>query len=758
MAFLRARPAALGALVGHVDTASVAEVVARLLGADDAMGLPARELAWLRESGVLRALLEQLNPEGAADASSSSSSSSPSSPSPPSSPLSPSSSPSLVADAQRHAAAVLAAVVRAHGSPLLSAFAERDFIDALLARAFAKGAPSVQALEVAVALLEPKEPPSDPYFLSPAAAAAAAEVDIATKDAAVAGVVARLGDLVSLLDAPPATPARRKESESGGEAGGEGEGEGQRAGEGAAAAAAAAAAAPAAPSSSPGAGTAATIQLTPYGVLAPPLGLTRIKAVALLVALLRSGRADAVAGVVASGAVARCLDLFVAYPFNNLLHHHVAALLLTALDGVGHDEEEEEEGEEDEAGGDRGAEAGGGGGGARGDTKRKGQRQRPPSGPAVLLAHVLRDVNLPKWLASAPAEVRPTPLPGDARAAAGLRRPLRAGYLGHVTHLGNRLLALEASGNAAIADALGREPAWRPWAEGDLAERTRRDDPDGWECGRPAPPPAFGGGLMGADSLGAEGDAYDGWGAPVGSNNDRRGGAGGIGGLVGASAGDSSDEDGESEEDDGDSDGDSDDSDGDGGGDGGGDGKDEDEVVRAGGGIRVPRRRGGGAAGGSGGSGSGGAGALDLQELAEAAASVGALRISGGDISAAAAAAAAAAAENGSPTLSSSDDDDGDADGEEEDEDPSASSSSSSLDSDAPEEADAVPAAAALAAAAAAPASAAPDAALDAAAASSEAASPDWAAFPEIEGEGGGGEKKGANGDGKRNKKGKGGK
>ena len=32
----------------------IAEVVARLLGADDAMGLPARELAWLRESGVLK--------------------------------------------------------------------------------------------------------------------------------------------------------------------------------------------------------------------------------------------------------------------------------------------------------------------------------------------------------------------------------------------------------------------------------------------------------------------------------------------------------------------------------------------------------------------------------------------------------------------------------------------------------------------------------------------------------------------------------
>ena len=717
MAFLRARPEALSALVSHVDTASVAEVVARLLGADDAMGLPARELAWLRESGVLRALLEQLNPSPSGDSSASASTSA----------ASTSSSSSLVADAQRHAAAVLAAVVRAHGSPLLSAFAERDFVDALLERAFAKGAaPSVQALEVAVALLEPKEPPADPYFLSPAASAAAAEIDIATKDAAVAGVVARLDDLVALLDAPPATSSKKNKSE-----GGEKEEE----------------ASSSSSSSSPSSGTNTT-QLTPYGVLAPPLGLTRIKAVALLVALLRSGRTDAVAGVVASGAVSKCLDLFLAYPFNNLLHHHVAALLLTALDGVGHEEAEEEEEEEEEEVSEE--KRGGGDGETKSDKPKK--EKPPPTGPAALLAHVLRDVNLPQWLALAPAEVRPIPLPGDARAASGKRQPLRAGYLGHVTHLGNRLLALASNGNAAIAEALASEPTWQPWADGDLAARTQRDDPDGWECGRPAPP-SFGGGLMGADSLGAEGDAYDGWGAPVSNNNQRNAGGGGIGGLVGASAGDSSDE--EEDEDD-----DSDDDDDD------GDEEEEDEGDSRGGGIRVPRRgnAGRGAAGGNGsgnGSGNGGgAGALDLQELAEAAASVGALRISGGDISAAAA--AAASASNGSPTLSSSDDDDD----EEEDNDLSDSSSSSSDSSD-----EAVSAAvAALAAATTSSAPSAPPAPAPAApaaaapppsASSSEAASPDWAAFPEIEGEGAGGEKKDPGGEGgvkkKKNKGSKGG-
>ena len=192
MGHLRAHRDCLTSLVAHVDTASVAEVVARLLGADDAMGLPASELDWLKGAGVLDGLLDQL-------------------------------APTTPPDAQKHAAAVLAAVVRAHGSPLLPAFADGAFLGKLLDRALAVGEegeasgdggsdeapapptvpppspPSVQALEVAIALLEPKDAPADPHLLSAAAAAAATQVDIATKDAAVAGVVERLPSLVALL-------------------------------------------------------------------------------------------------------------------------------------------------------------------------------------------------------------------------------------------------------------------------------------------------------------------------------------------------------------------------------------------------------------------------------------------------------------------------------------------------------------------------------------------------------------------------------
>ena len=450
MAFLRAHPAVLARLVAHVDTASVAEVVARLLGADDAMGLPPAALAWLRDAGVLGGLLDCL-------------------------------SPSAPPDAQKHAAAVLAAVVRAHASPLLPAFADPEFLDALLDRALAprdapsptgagastregggggEGAspasaprphpPSVQALEVCIALLEPKDPPADPHLLSPAAAAAAAEVDIATKDAAVAGVAPRLGQLATLLDAGPRGGVLPSAA-AGAEVGGGGSG------------AAAAASSPSIPPP-PHPVDAEGEQHTPYGILAPPLGLTRIKAVALLVALLRSGRAAAVAGVVRAGAIGRCLALFEWYPFNNLLHHHVTALLLAALDvAMASQEEEEEEEEED------GEEGSGEAGGAVSSAPARGADADPGS-PAGLLHHVLHVASLPRWLARLPVEVRPIPLPGD-EAAAAVRPPLRAGYLGHVTHLGNRLLAL-ASSSRAVADALADDPDWAAWADGDLRART----------------------------------------------------------------------------------------------------------------------------------------------------------------------------------------------------------------------------------------------------------------------------------------------
>jgi serine/threonine-protein phosphatase 6 regulatory subunit 3 len=64
-------------------------------------------------------------------------------------------------------------------------------------------------------------------------------------------------------------------------------------------------------------------QETPFGKLAPPLGLARLKAVEVIYALLNQSDPVAEEGIMESGAIIKCLDLFLEFPFNNLLHHRV---------------------------------------------------------------------------------------------------------------------------------------------------------------------------------------------------------------------------------------------------------------------------------------------------------------------------------------------------------------------------------------------------------------------------------------------------
>lgn len=55
----------------------------------------------------------------------------------------------------------------------------------------------------------------------------------------------------------------------------------------------------------------------------PRLGSARLKAVETVAALVRVGNGDADVAVTAAGLIPRCLDLFLLFPFNNLLHHQV---------------------------------------------------------------------------------------------------------------------------------------------------------------------------------------------------------------------------------------------------------------------------------------------------------------------------------------------------------------------------------------------------------------------------------------------------
>ncbi|GBF89982.1 hypothetical protein Rsub_02688 [Raphidocelis subcapitata] len=177
-----------------------------------------------------------------------------------------------------------------------------------------------------------------------------------------------------------------------------------------------------------------TVQETPYGLLAPPLGRARLKVVELLAVLLHVGDEDVDAALIAANALGLVMDLFAQYPFNNLLHHQVYYMLRGLL-----------------------------------------LRATP-----MMVSHTFGTCRLVAWLAGLPTAVTPRARPGGPEP----RGPLRAGYLGHVTRMAN-LLIDAASQKPAVADALAADEAWAAFAAGELQRRNEIEDVTHWECGRP---------------------------------------------------------------------------------------------------------------------------------------------------------------------------------------------------------------------------------------------------------------------------------
>lgn len=131
MQFLQTRTELLPALVYHVDTTSVAEVLVRLVGADDPRSYPsAATLQWLVETDLLKLLVDAL---GAG----------------------------TPAEGQANAAEVLAAVARSTTSPLTRSMASTQFMQQLVDAALAPhdSHAGTHALNVCIALLEPPPPP-----------------------------------------------------------------------------------------------------------------------------------------------------------------------------------------------------------------------------------------------------------------------------------------------------------------------------------------------------------------------------------------------------------------------------------------------------------------------------------------------------------------------------------------------------------------------------------------------------------------------
>jgi serine/threonine-protein phosphatase 6 regulatory subunit 3 len=177
---------------------------------------------------------------------------------------------------------------------------------------------------------------------------------------------------------------------------------------------------------------------TTYGELRPPLGKHRLKIVEFIAVLLKTGNEVAEKELVTSGTIQRVLDLFFEYPFHNSLHHHVESIIISCLE-------------------------------SKNDT---------------IVNHLLRECDLigkilqtDKHPAVCSDQYQPT-LP-----AAGRQTP-RAGNLGHITRISNKLVQLSNS-NIHIQTFLQDNTEWNEWQTTVLQDRNMVENVYRWACGRP---------------------------------------------------------------------------------------------------------------------------------------------------------------------------------------------------------------------------------------------------------------------------------
>ncbi|XP_038726129.1 serine/threonine-protein phosphatase 6 regulatory subunit 3-like isoform X2 [Tripterygium wilfordii] len=185
---------------------------------------------------------------------------------------------------------------------------------------------------------------------------------------------------------------------------------------------------------------------TTYGELRPPLGKYRLKIVEFIAVLLRTGNEAAEKELVSTGTVQRVLNLFFEYPYNNALHHHVESIILSCLE-------------------------------TKSDT---------------MVDHLLRECDLIGKILQ--TDKHPT-ISNDSNQptlpATGKPVP-RAGNLGHVTRISNKLVQL-GSNNSRIQEYLQGNAEWLEWQNTVLQEHNAIENVHQWACGRSAysRPPLF---------------------------------------------------------------------------------------------------------------------------------------------------------------------------------------------------------------------------------------------------------------------------
>ena len=175
---------------------------------------------------------------------------------------------------------------------------------------------------------------------------------------------------------------------------------------------------------------------TTYGMINPPVGQLRLKIVDLLASLFRTTDPIAERAIMGTNAVQKAMDMLIEYPFNNALHGGVA-MLLTAFE----------------------------------------------EGSLELRKYLLEDIDIVSWIASAPTEVTPQHNP-DAPLHPN-RKPLRAGYCGHLTQIANRLQRTSET-CSYMKEVLENNETWATYKKEKLDPRNNVESVTSWKCGRPS--------------------------------------------------------------------------------------------------------------------------------------------------------------------------------------------------------------------------------------------------------------------------------
>ena len=466
VAWFQANPRFVDRLVEHVGVLAVAEVLLRLVGADDpgsmmpmqsmllsAMGASGDQSAWLVDTPLLDRLLDALDAEsssfavGASDVQSEGSS--------------PEDAAATRTTRQANAAEVLVGIARGAPSALAAKLSGKEAMSKLFERGLnasppgygdgaegkggnpdgsrvtahdgASSSPLVNVLDIAIAIIDAKRAASGPMQTMRAMLAAetgsAPAASPPPPPEALDACVRYLEPLVAQLDVAN-------------------DGSSQR---------------------------------TTWGTITPPLGMRRVKIVDMIATIVGCKDDAAATRILETGALVKCAELFVRYPFNNFLHHHFENAVAAILDW----------------------------------------------GHPALVSHLFASradggVDLVDVIVNAP------------RFAETTRGQVRAGNAGHVTRMANRLVAValgeslspapkttrvgvgvggfddpddddddeeeseeakarredreaaaERSRSIAVA-ALDADARWRAYVEGELGDRNQIENVYKWACGRPA--------------------------------------------------------------------------------------------------------------------------------------------------------------------------------------------------------------------------------------------------------------------------------